>query len=85
MKYKGKSRFALNAYYSLGQFRLPLKSLTTSKFLVQIFKSEKKAFHYFQIEPVNVPNNKYTSKKSIVKMIAQHPDLAKYFPDDPAH
>ena len=33
---------------------------------------------------MSVPHNRYTSKKSLVKMIAQHPDLAKYFPDDPA-
>ena len=62
-----------------------MKSLTTSKFMVQILKSEKKAFHYYEVEQVNVPHNRYTSKKSIAKMISQHPDLAKYFPDDPAN
>ena len=59
-----------------------MKSMTTSRFLVQILKSEKKAFHYYQIDCVSVPQNKYTSKKTIVALINQHPDLAKYFPDD---
>lgn len=59
--------------------------MTTTKFLVQILKGEKKAYHYYDVDCVSVPHNKYTSKKIFVSLIKQHPDVAQYFPDDPLH
>ena len=64
---------------------MPVKSMCTTKFMVQILKGEKKAFHYYEIDCVNVPHNRYTSKKVFVKLIKKHQELQQYFPDDPAH
>ena len=54
---------------------MPVKSMCTTKFMVQILKGEKKAFHYYEIDCVNVPHNRYTSKKVFVKLIKKHQEL----------
>ena len=45
------------------------------KFLVQILKGEKLAFHYYEVDCVSVPGNRYTSKKSFCKLLKKHPEL----------
>ena len=59
--------------------------MTTTKFLVQILKGDKKAFHYYEVDCVSVPGSRYTSKKSLVKLLKKHDELMQYFPDDPTH
>ena len=48
-----------------------------------MLEGNKKVFHSFEIDPVNVPQNKYTSKKRLTKIIANHVELKQYFPDNP--
>ena len=70
-------------YVTIGQLYLPMKTLCTTAFLVEILEGKKQVFQSFEIDPVNVPNNKYTTKKQLTKMIQNHAELKKYFPKDP--
>ena len=73
----------LSCFPRVGQLYLPIKSMCTTKFMVQVLEGNKRVFHSFEIDAVNVPGNRYTSKKRIAKMVAQHADLKHYFPDNP--
>ena len=57
--------------------------MCTTKFMMQVLEGTKKVFHSFEIDPVNVPQNRYTGKKQFTKMIYQNKELQQYFPDDP--
>ena len=57
--------------------------MCTTKFMMQVLEGTKKVFHSFEIDPVNVPHNRYTGKKQFAKMIFQNKELQQYFPDDP--
>ena len=67
-------------YLLIGQLYLPLRSMCTTKFMVDILEGKKQVFHSFEIDPVNVPTNKYTCKKRLAKMIASNDELKQYFP-----
>ena len=57
--------------------------MCTSDFLVQVLKGEKKALLQHEVNSVNVPINKYTSKEQLGKMIVNDAFLKRFFPDDP--
>ena len=57
--------------------------MATTKFLVQILKGHKKAFHYYEVDCVSVPHNRYTSKKVFTKLIKKHEELQQFSPTIP--
>ena len=56
--------------------------MITLDFLIEICKGEKKTIRQSDIVPYNLPNNEYTSKKRLAKVIERSKVLREYFPED---
>ena len=39
----------------VGQLYLPIKSMCSTKFMIQVLQGDKRVFHSFEIDAVNVP------------------------------
>jgi len=64
-----------------GQFCLPVESMTTQDFLLQILRGEKKVILNKDVRAYNLPSGRFTTKKRLIMMIAGQTEILKYFPD----
>ena len=72
----------LNNSNPVGQIHLPLESMTTLEFLIQICKGQKKTIRQSDVIHYNLPTNDFTTKKRLGTIIKNTPTLQEYFPDD---
>ena len=60
---------------------MPVESMTTQDFLLQILRGEKKVILNKDVRAYNLPSGRFTTKKRLIMMIAGQTEILKYFPD----